>query len=1045
MHRNFRRGVLRIPLLSINYIEKLRIQNLSTENILATIRGLCTPIVLEALYISSPVYYKELQELLKSTECTISHSKVLNIWLGFVKYYSRMCSRATPFGLMGSVGVVNLGQSSYMQKVSRGNIHVQLDNSIVAELSSYIQESFDIVNSNLLYHQNPSIYKNRGSFKYLETRLEGNEKIFILSKFQLNIVVKKILSYCSTGRKKQEILDYIMEEMDNQFSVSEIEDLIIDMISNQILLSSFSRGATIKTPFLNIVETIEQIGDSPQILNLISVINNKLKSIKVPNWPQNKATLKEIERDLLDLGLKKSYPNKFHVNFIRSFSDSRINSTVLQSIQKITKILGGINSPYKSPALEAFKEAFSQRYENQIIPLVEVLDEEIGLGYPVGNIRNMTQDGVLNDIEILDRLPTHSGNDNISEFQAFLLNKIFENKKISNNILNLKSSELDNYITNEIELPNSHAVYCTLLAESYENLDKGKYEIIISNGSFTSAAASLSRFSVSDIEIERLCQDIIEEETKIYNGKIVAEVLHSAASRIENISFRSTTRDYELPIETLSSLEPSVQIKLEDIMVTVSNNSVKLISRRHKKEIVPKISNNHAFDGPDSLAIYRFLGDLQLDNQQNLYLWNWGVLSKLKFLPRVVIDDKVICSLATWRVGLEKCFFQQRENIHERLKNHLFEIGLPKYITLRQRGDNLLLLDIEDISCLSILLKEFKKYPVLILHEYLVSSSNSFITDDAENTYTHELIIPLAGKYTQNVNKKQDEFSKWKPTRRENRSFFPGDDVTYVKIYCSKDTGQLVLLKYIFPLIEGLLKNEYFFFLRYEDPDHHIRLRILSSKNSDLIKEIHRRLEPLLSQKLVYRIQYDTYHRELERYSSIPYSKTEMIFCEDSQAMLKILKHLRKQQRESDTWLIALKNVYSYLSTFTLNYREMIDFCKIIRDGYFEEFELGDKEFLKSVNRKLRASVLSIDDIILEKDRQYVVIYDLLSKRDYFIKSTLTDNELRKIKNKVSELASHIHMSINRLFSSDQRLKEGIVYDLLYNYLIIKYKNKVKK
>ena len=70
---------------------------------------------LEALYLASPVLY---QEAMNWKEGKISDPKKLQkIPISLGKYYLRMCSRCTPFGLFAGCGVVEWSEETHCRPV----------------------------------------------------------------------------------------------------------------------------------------------------------------------------------------------------------------------------------------------------------------------------------------------------------------------------------------------------------------------------------------------------------------------------------------------------------------------------------------------------------------------------------------------------------------------------------------------------------------------------------------------------------------------------------------------------------------------------------------------------------------------------------------------------------------------------------------------------------------------------------------------------------------------------------------------------------------
>jgi len=60
------------------------------------------------------------------------------------------------------------------------------------------------------------------------------------------------------------------------------------------------------------------------------------------------------------------------------------------------------------------------------------------------------------------------------------------------------------------------------------------------------------------------------------------------------------------------------------------------------------------------------------------------------------------------------------------------------------------------------------------------------------------------------------------------RTFIPGDAWVYYKIYTGAKTSDILLTEIIKPVAEKLIEQELidqWFFIRYADPKHHIRVR----------------------------------------------------------------------------------------------------------------------------------------------------------------------------------------------------------------------------
>ena len=69
------------------------------------------------------------------------------------------------------------------------------------------------------------------------------------------------------------------------------------------------------------------------------------------------------------------------------------------------------------------------------------------------------------------------------------------------------------------------------------------------------------------------------------------------------------------------------------------------------------------------------------------------------------------------------------------------------------------------------------------------------------------------------------------------RTFIIGEEWLYYKIYCGNRTSDTILIDVIKPLTESLLKEKIidkWFFIRYSDPENHLRVRFHCSNISKL-------------------------------------------------------------------------------------------------------------------------------------------------------------------------------------------------------------------
>ncbi|MBA3706519.1 MAG: lantibiotic dehydratase, partial [Bacteroidetes bacterium] len=433
--------------------------------------------------------------------------------------------------------------------------------------------------------------------------------------------------------------------------------------------------------------------------------------------------------------------------------------------------------------------------------------------------------------------------------------------------------------------------------------------------------------------------------------------------------------------------------------------------------------------------------------------FNWGNLSNgYKFLPRAEYKN-VVLARAKWQ--LSKSDFQVL--LDEKKSSYITDIGewrkqwnIPQYVVLAD-GDNELLVNLEDELSIKMLVSSIKNRDKIVLEEFLFDIDNLIIKDKNGNGYTNEFIgillkntIPIATASENVVSLKKMEVDLDKSMKR---TFSIGSEWIYYKFYSGIKTADKLLAEVIRPLTEELLDKkrvDKFFFIRYADPDTHIRLRFHIKELNELgnvIASVNQAIQPYMNQGLVTKIQTDTYKQELERYGLNSMEIGESIFFIDSVVTLNMLNLIDGEEGEKIRWQFAVRSLDDLLTNFKFNSNEKLILLEHLKDGFIREHG-GSKELKLQLDTKFRNIRKQVEDILnqeLDATREILPLIELLEwKKEQMeplvekIIGLKNSNELQIPLNDL--LASYIHMMLNRIFKSRQRTYELVVYDLLYKY-----------
>ncbi len=273
------------------------------------------------------------------------------------------------------------------------------------------------------------------------------------------------------------------------------------------------------------------------------------------------------------------------------------------------------------------------------------------------------------------------------------------------------------------------------------------------------------------------------------------------------------------------------------------------------------------------------------------------------------------------------------------------------------------------------------------------------------------------------------------------RSYIVGGEWLYYKIYTGPKTADLVLTEIMKPITENLLSQgviDKWFFIRYSDPKHHIRVRFHYTAPEN-VAQIINTLYPLLldfvNEDLIWKIQLDTYQREIERYGESTMELSETLFYYESNMIMNFLDMIDGDQGEELRWLFSVKAIDQLLSDFGYNEDAKLNLLERIKTAFGIEFGMN-KGLKKQLDKKYREEQDKIRSFLgTEVSSEYAPIFETIDQKSKDCRDTIKKIVMvRKEEELHDMMSSYIHMLMNRLFRSRNRLHEMVIYDLLYKH-----------
>ncbi len=263
----------------------------------------------------------------------------------------------------------------------------------------------------------------------------------------------------------------------------------------------------------------------------------------------------------------------------------------------------------------------------------------------------------------------------------------------------------------------------------------------------------------------------------------------------------------------------------------------------------------------------------------------------------------------------------------------------------------------------------------------------------------------------------------------------PGSDWLYASLFAGPATIDRVLHTVVGPLIEeatqaGLVDR--WFFLRYGDPEWHLRLRLHGAPDrlaAELLPRLHEATRPLLEDGRAWKLQLDTYDPELHRYGGAHgVVLAERLFAADSSFALEMLGALSGEANQDQRWRITLRAVDALLDDLRLPLPGKLALLEHMREQFGREFgtssllekQLGDRfrkerprlDALFALTRDhadgTSVELRALELLALRSTRLAPVVDDLVA-------AIAAGSVLAKLEDL---MASYVHMHVNRMTRS---------------------------
>jgi len=584
--------------------------------------------------------------------------------------------------------------------------------------------------------------------------------------------------------------------------------------------------------------------------------------------------------------------------------------------------------------LDGYRHAFIGRYGTEReVSLVELLDRDHGLGPPSGHgwsgagidqaklaLRNQTLRGLALDALRDRRLAV--GLDRATLDRLALSSPTAENAPISLDV----------------------AVF--VLADSAAAIDSGEFELLIGpNLGAQEAGRNLGRFGDLLGEAGRAALAAVAATgARQHPGDVEAELVYlPRRGRSANVVIRPPIHHHEITVGTMPGVHARNAIPLSEVLIGVRDG--RFYARWPGAEGDLRVHAGHMLNPHQAPAAIRFLEDLAREGRMQLGSFQWGPAAELPFVPRIQ-SGRIILAAAQWQIDQamrDASLVPSEPDFAAAVARWREAWMAPRYVYLTV-ADNRLLLDLgapEQVEQLREELRQLQEGGVLVLQEPLPGPEHAWL-DGPNGRHLTELVVPISLRAPAAVAGEDGERPRpATPSRHRaelgtrERLRPPGSDWLFVKLYCPRNVEEDLLAGPVrsfcqFAVGSGLAER--WFFVRYSDPEPHLRLRFGGSPDrlvGDLFPKVCAWISELIAEGSCRRVGFDTYEREIERYGGVAgIGAAEALFAADSAAVVELLRLAQGELQTIDRTALAVLSVDALLDGLGLGPAQRLEWYR---------------------------------------------------------------------------------------------------------------------
>ncbi|WP_246570513.1 lantibiotic dehydratase [Streptomyces tauricus] len=858
--------------------------------------------VAEALQYSSPVLATQVRAL-----CTADHPALRDVQravLSVARYLLRAQHRATPFGLFAGVATAEFGPQA---RADWGEEHVAVGRAgaeWLAALVARLESCPDLLERLPVVINNTVTYRGDRLVVPFQPDVEEDRTRAVEASLALTGPVRAVLAATRLPIRFGTLVDKLQAEFP-EAGPEKARQLLAELIRRRVLITSLHAPSTETDALQYLLGQLDAIdaGSLAPAAETVRELRAVRAGLEECATHGGRDSVAARTRDLVP-GLRR-HPIALD---LRLDAQIVLPEAVAREIERAALILTRLSiRPYGTAAWNEYHQRFYERYGiGTMVPLMEAVADS-GAGYPdgyPGAPAGARRPRVSARDDALVRLAQTAALDGRDEV-------ILTNEQI----------EALNVSPDEPRLPPHLEIGVRVHAASLEELQRGRFQLevmSVSRGAGVSTGRFLSVLAPSDrkalvTELADLpAADGNTVPAQLSFPPLLPESAHVTRSP-QVLPTVISLQEHRAPQNTV--LTP------EELAVGCDGRRMYLAvpERGHRVEAIGMHALSlHTHTPP----LVRFLTELSRAQCAQVTVFDWGVAAAMPFLPRLRYG-RIVLAPARWRLEVSEMpdHAQPRAEWDAALSDWRAQRRLPRRVHLVE-DDRRLFLDLDESGHRALLRRHLDHSRLAVLVEAPAPEAYGWCGGRA-----HEVVVPL----------KATRPSAWPPLPTPSRTRAlsaaqmqtpAASPVLLAALYGDPRRQDILLSRYLPGLLEQL-GNPPWWFIRFRDPDQHLRVRITlpdPDAFADTARTVSAWADELRSIGLLADLRYPTSYREMGRWGSgMAWEAAEKVFRTDSRAILAQLAQSRLPGRRTLVAAHTVAIASAFLGTTEAGMQWLID------------------------------------------------------------------------------------------------------------------------